>query len=435
MTAQKTACFLTLGCRLNQADTALMTGLLETHGYRVIDAPTKTTEILIINTCAVTATAAQKSRQAVRRLRQKYNDAAVIATGCGVNVDPEAWQQEPAVDLVLAPARRAELPLILAEWFATRALPAPFAAPAHTPNSPGAHTYFSEGNTSMFPFKTRAFLKIQDGCNNFCSYCIVPYARGPQRSRELAEIIADFKTLLARGHKEIVLTGVNTCTFRSEAGGLPHLLATLAAEPGEFRLRISSAEPHPVIPEVLSVMRDTAKVCRFLHLPAQHLADPMLKRMNRHYTLDTYIKYIEQARSMIPDIHIGTDFIVGFPGETEAEFDTALATAAQLEFANMHIFPFSAREGTVAAALKQTSSGAEIKARIERLKGVAEKGARHFAESQIGKTFRVLTETIEDQTAEGWSDHYLRVRYPAADTEKGELVSVTPTCLDDILSV
>lgn len=428
MTAVGKKAFLTtLGCRLNQADTALMLGLLESAGVTPAETETEA-DVIIVNTCAVTAMAAQKSRQAVRKIRKTNPSAMLIVTGCGVNTDADSWRAEPAVDYVLSPAGRASLPEVLIRFFSDGTLMGlEKKRVLHTPENPGEHTVFQEGGVSRYPFKTRAFLKVQDGCNCFCSYCIVPFARGPRRSRDVAEVMRDFRALLAAGHREIIIAGVNTCTYQSADGGLTSLLHRLVQEPGDFRIRLSSAEPHP---ELLNFIRLAAdypeKICRFLHLPAQHLTDKILKLMNRHYTLETYLNYIAEVRRMIPDLHVGTDLIVGFPGETDHDFESAYAVAESIGFANMHIFPFSPREGTAAAAMKNELSGAIVKARCARLNALADRSAEVFAESQRGKSVTVLVETLyPDGMAEGWTDHYLRLRFPVdSSVKKGDLVTL-----------
>lgn len=429
----RTAVFETLGCRLNQAESALMTDLLTVSGYSVTDAPTVPPDLLLVNTCAVTASAAQKSRQALRRIRREYPDSLVVVTGCGVNVDPESWRTEGSADIVLTAADRSRLPQLLDEWFATRTVTlSSDAFPGHAPHSPGAHSFFKEGAVARFPFKTRAFLKVQDGCNCFCSYCIVPFARGPQRSRDAEEIFADFRALLQEGHREIVIAGVNTCTFRWSGGGIASLLRELLSEPGAFRLRLSSAEPHSEIPAIAQLMVDfPEKMCRFLHLPAQHLTDRVLALMNRHYTLARYESILREVRLMVPGIHIGTDLIVGFPGETADDFNAVCDKARELTYANMHVFPFSPREGTAAAQMTPIVPPVEIRRRAGILSALAETMKADFARSQLGHAMTVLPETIHDGTAQGWSDHYLRVRWKtSAQTARGILETVTPTQLN-----
>lgn len=410
----RTACFETLGCRLNQADTALMTGCLNAAGITVEPSPSPETDIIIVNTCGVTASAVRKSKQAFRKIRKNYPNACLVVTGCGVNIETESWRAESGADLVLVASERPNIVVHLQKFYDTHTSPTQN-FPQHTPYHIAPHAEFKEGSQSVYPFKSRAFLKIQDGCNNFCTYCIVPYARGPERSRNLSEIFDDFHAIRTAGHEEIILTGVNTATFQSPEGGLYELLLRLIQEPGNFRIRLSSAEPHPEIYKFIDLMaKYPEKICRFLHLPAQHLSDAVLHAMNRKYTVEEYLKYIDYAREKVPDIHLGTDLIVGFPTETEDDFQTMLDWTRKIHYSNIHVFPFSPRHGTVAATMHPCHTSTEVHTRTEQLLAIAQKTRQDFAKRQEGKNCSVVVENVrEDGTGVGWSDHYIRATVPA----------------------
>ncbi len=416
-----TARFETLGCRLNQADSALMTGLLQSIQIEVVsDKDTCDVDVVVVNTCGVTATASRKSKQAFRRIRNRYPNACVIVTGCGVNIDYDGWSNEEGVDIALRPTDRAMLPQRIQDFWAHHPQTATASCCKHFPGDGIAHTEFSEGSRSVYPFKSRAFLKIQDGCNNFCSYCIVPYARGAERSRNIDEIILDFQGLLADGHQEIILAGVNTSTFRWDGGGLSDLIRKLVEIQGNFRIRLSSAEPHEEIRKVIDLMCEfPEKICRFLHLPAQHLTDKILKSMNRPYNLESYLSYIQYAREKVPDIHIGTDIIVGFPGETPEDFELMCQRVQDIGYSNIHVFPFSPREGTVAEKMQQNTSQGEIAQRAEVLGTIAHQLAIAYAETQKNKPCTILVEQVNAQDEGiGWSDHYIRGIVPASLSPK-----------------
>jgi len=286
---------------------------------------------------------------------------------------------------------------------------------------------FYEKTNAVFPFKSRAFLKIQEGCNSFCSYCIVPYARGRERSRDKEEVISDFRNMLAEGFKEIVLTGVNICTYKCGTTSLSGLVHELAAIEGDFRIRLGSTEPHPSNYEIIDLLEKFPdKVCRFLHLPLQHGSDEILKLMNRKYTSSEYEAFVEEARKRIPGIHIGSDVIVGFPGETVKHFSEMREFIQKINFANLHIFTYSKREGTPAVDFPGHVEPDIAAERYAALSGDAEKSAIAFAESQIGKTLTILVEKKLDGIAEGWSDNYLRIKVLNPDARKNSFLQITP---------
>ncbi len=403
------AAVFTLGCRLNQADSALMCDRLRHRGWKIV--PTNgnvPADLLIINTCVVTAAAASKSRQATRKLRERHPAACVIVVGCGAEIDQEAWSQEPAVDLVLTNPGKRDIVEAVNQFLSSRYQ---YPNKVQQKSLDEAVTTFTEQARGYFPFRSRGFLKIQEGCNNFCTYCIVPYARGPERSRDSGEILADFKQLLASGFQEIVLTGVNICAYDDRGKRLADLLLELAALPGNFRIRLSSTEPHPRNPEILEIMRDNHKICRFLHLSLQHGTDEILRGMGRKYTTTEYAEFVALARKLIPGLHLGTDIIVGFPGETDTLFEEEMAFVARMGFANMHLFSFSPRTGTPAATMSGQVTAATVKNRYKRLNRLATELKRDFLVSQLDKKVDVIFESRNrNGYSIGWSDNYMKAR-------------------------
>ena len=314
-----TASVVTLGCRLNQADSALLCDRLRRCGFQIVDEDyEESPNLVIVNSCTVTATAARKTRQLLTSIRHKHPYAYIILTGCAAEVDEEL-KEDSDFDILLTKAEKKNLESILERRFNIQ-------HHDYKPSETVDETVFKEDAVAYFPFKSRANLKIQEGCNNFCTYCIVPYARGRERSRDVEEIMADFKQLLEAGFHEIVITGVNVCNYNCGGLDLVGLLEKLIAVEGDFRIRLGSTEPGEILPRVIDLMASTPKICDFLHLPLQAGTDEILKAMGRKYTLAEYKSMIDCARSKMPHIHIGSDLIVGFPGET-AELSSSPASS------------------------------------------------------------------------------------------------------------
>lgn len=404
----KYAKIFTLGCRLNHADTALLISRLGEKGYTVTDDPAVAAELLIVNSCAVTLEAQSKSRRLISRLRRENPDAQIIAAGCAVELDAEQLLRAGADRVLTNPGKKQP-----DREFCGKSIELPA-------------ENFQEKCCGSFPFKTRAFIKVQEGCDNFCTYCIVPTVRGPSRSRDFDEVISDCRNSIAQGFPEIILTGVNTCNYSDKGRKLPELINAVLALPGNFRIRLSSTEPHPgdmSLPRIIAA--NPGRVCRFLHISMQHGCDRILQLMNRRYTAEEFASYVRQARELVPDIHIGTDIIVGFPGETDEDFAQSLANIERIGFANIHAFAYSLRPGTAAVKLPGRVPPEVVKQRMEALRQVAEKSAGNFAVSQYGKKLPVIFERVRDGIARGWSDNYLEITAPASAVRCGEITEVT----------
>lgn len=418
----RTAALHTIGCRLNQADSALICGRLRLAGWRVVEADSdEKADLLIINSCSVTGAAAQKSRQAARRFRKLNPGCKVIITGCSAEADHGQWLKDGDADLVIPNPDKRNIIALIHELFEG-------VKPerVHFSMDEKHGDVFSENATADFPFKSRAFIKVQEGCENFCSYCIVPYTRGPERSRAWDEIIGDFEQLLAHGFHEIVLTGVNICAYNDRGRGLPALIDKLCSYPGSYRIRLSSTEPHPDNRELIEAMARNPKVCRFLHLALQHGSDAILRAMNRKYTAAEYKAFAEAAREAIPGIHIGTDLIVGFPGETDELFEESCRLVREMHFANMHVFSFSPRQGTPAASMPDQVPVATAKERYAKLQEIAAVSKKEFHRSQLGIPFGVIFEKESDGVFTGWSDSYISVNCARPQIPLHEIVEVTP---------
>lgn len=403
------AAVFTIGCRLNHADSGLIHARLAAAGYTVVEygrfsgAP----ELVVVNGCAVTANASATTRSAIRRIRREYPECRIIVTGCDAVVTAAGV---PEVNTAVITDKR--LVVQGAE------------APATVRDSDD-FPVFRECINGDPHFRSRAFVKIQEGCNNFCAYCIVPYTRGRERSREWEETLADCRNAIASGFAEIVLTGVNICAYRCEKRTLSDLLLAISEIPGDFRIRLSSTEPHPEDRRFAGIFADLAnsgKVCRFLHLPLQHGSDSVLARMGRHYRSGEYRDFAAGIRAQVPGLHIGTDLIAGLPGETAEEFEEGLAFVRSMAFANAHIFTYSKREGTPAALMPDQVPSGTAREREKMLSTVTAESAKAFAESQRGSILPVIFERIgKDGLAEGWSDNYLCVK--KYTTELGRIIN------------
>ena len=397
----------TLGCRLNQADSARLAADLQSHGYEVVPWGSPA-ELLVINSCAVTGIAAQKTRQALSQARKRNPNAYIIVCGCAAT-DPELSQSNAAnyADLLLPnPKPNSLLPFLPSELChhdgppqgldaTIKALPDGFTLPG----------------SGVFHERTRANLKIQDGCNFRCTYCIVPQMRGPARSRDLDDILRETRELLDNGYREIVLTGVNIAYYQNSGHDLADLVAKLLRLPGDFRIRLGSTEPGPVLDKLIGVMKSEPKLCRFLHLPLQNGDPDILRRMARRYTTTQYADAVNRAAAEIPGVCLGTDIMVGFPGEDDTAFQRNYDFLSALPLGLMHVFCYSPRPGTPAATWPGRPAPQVAHEREVRLLELAKTKAETFARSQLGTTVQVLMETGQPAN-HGWSDNYLKVVLP-----------------------
>ena len=398
--------FHTLGCRLNQAETALAADDMARHGWDIVPWPGEA-EVLVINSCAVTGAASQKTRQAVSLARRRCPDAVIVVMGCDAKLDD--W--EGKADLVAPHPMTRPLSELLGLQ-----LPA-----AVTPGEEGDG--FRLEGAARFAERTRANLKIQDGCNFFCSYCIVPYARGRARSRAVDDVLREARELIQAGYKELVLCGVNLTTYNDGGLDLAGLMARLLELDDGFRIRLGSSEPGDVIPRVVELMRGEPRICRFLHLPLQYGEDFILKRMRRHYTAEQYARIAQDAAERLPGLCLGADIITGFPGEDERRFAECMEFVEKLPFGLLHVFPYSPRPGTAAATYADRPPKNLADKRAAQLAQLGARKAELFAKSQMGKVLDVL---IEDDGA-GWSDNYLHVSLQGAQAARNTIVPVRIT--------
>ena len=381
--------FYTLGCKVNQADTASMENLFLRSGHQLVSFDGEA-DVYIINTCVVTNTGQRKSRQTIHRAIRKNPNALIVVTGCYPQTAAEEVKAIAGVDMIIGNQDRAQIVQLVEERLAHRQTDTLDAVHKLT-----ASTAFEEMAAGDITDKTRAFLKIQEGCNQFCTYCIIPYARGPLRSRSLESIRTETQRLISAGFKEIVLIGIHLGCYGKENPNGPTLydaVKTVLEVPGVQRLRLGSLESVEVEPRLLTLMQEDARFCRHLHLPLQSGCDKVLQTMHRPYTTAKFKTLLADIKTKVPDIAITTDVIVGFPGETEADFETTCKFAESCGFSKMHIFPFSARKGTPAEKFAGAVTEAVKKERADILGRIDETMHKAFLQAMVGQNAEVLFE-------------------------------------------
>ena len=444
----KTA-FHTLGCKVNHYETEAIREAFVSRGAETVGEE-DFADVYIINTCTVTNIADRKSRQYIRRMKRVNPDAIIVVTGCYAQVEPEEVAAMPEVDIVVGNGSKSKICDLVFERLDK---PDKLRKPGTASPEGNGSSVIGEGDIlvkprgelteyedmglveSGEPGKTRAYIKIQEGCDRFCSYCLIPYARGPVRSRPADEIMREAVMLLDSGHRELVLTGINTALYGTEAGAECSLAGLLAmfdelGRPagGDFRIRLSSLEPTVVDKNDVEKIIRFRRLCHHLHLSVQNGSDRILRSMNRHYSRDEYLDIVRAIREFDPLYGITTDIIVGFSGETESDFEDSLDIARKSEFGKVHVFRYSPRKGTAGAALPDIVPGPVKNERSDRLEQISAETARLFIEKNIRASERiayaaeadgepadiagntsVLTEEIKDGYMTGYTGNYIRV--------------------------
>lgn len=424
----------TLGCKVNQCESSAIGTQLAAAGYETVKNGASV-ELIVINTCTVTGKAAMQSRQAIRQAMRQYPDAKIVVTGCYAQTAPEEIQAIQGIDLIVGHADK----MRIGELISHKHLKSASTQLIHQPIDKIDQTHGFAAMPSMAPEgRTRAFLKIQDGCNAFCTYCIVPHARGRSRSMPVSDVTNHLKHLGSLGYREVVLTGIHLGAFGKDltpALTLTALLERLISTCPVERLRLSSIEPTEVEDTLLCLMAaDPSPLCPHLHIPLQSGDDQILKRMGRPYSHAKFSRVIQNATHILPHAAIGVDTLVGFPGESEAAFEQTYTLIESLPISYLHVFPFSPRKGTPAADYKDHVSQNIVKARCRHLRRLGEEKKMAFYRSQIGRTVNVLVETNKDAVTghpKGFSDNYLPVVLPGQEVAVNAMVTVTITGLDD----
>lgn len=428
--------FHTLGCKVNQYETEAMARDFKAQGYEVVDER-EYADVYVINTCTVTAIADKKSRQYIRRMKKVNPDSIVAVTGCYAQIDPEEVSEVDGVDIVAGTNEKSRLTDYVAAYKTERI------KQLHIKGYEELDVYDETGIVASVENRTRAYIKIQEGCNRFCSYCVIPYARGRVRSRSLEEIIREAKQLITAGYKELVLTGINTALYDMENGtvsvtqstctgaagdapyGVEKVIAAINALPGDFRIRLSSLEPAVVNAAYVKRLLKYDKLCHHLHLSAQSGSDSVLKAMNRPYDRQQYMDIVTVLREFDPCYGISTDIIVGFPGEKETDFEESCSLVEACGFCKTHIFKYSKRPFTKAAEMDGHVAPQVKNRRSDTLHKTGRKTAAEFFHSNRGRVEIVLFEEIDPKKKiiTGYTDHYIRVyvAYQEEETAEGLL--------------
>lgn len=430
-----------LGCKVNSYEIDVMQQMLQKSGYQIVDFEQKA-DVYIVNTCSVTSIADRKSRQMLHKAKKNNPDSIVIAVGCYVQTGTEAILKDEGIDLAIGNNRKKDLVSILEQFLEEKGMNTEDKTLHDTTIIDINHTKeYEEMTLEQTAEHTRAYIKIQDGCNQFCTYCIIPYARGRVRSRKKEDIIAEIEGLVKRGYKEVVLTGIHISSYGTDFGqaGLLELVQSIQEIEGLHRIRLGSLEPRIVTEKFATELAKLSKVCPHFHLSLQSGAINTLKRMNRHYTPSEYLKGVEELRKAFDNPAITTDVIVGFPGETEEEFVETREFLEKINLYEMHIFKYSIRKGTIAAKMPDQVSD-QIKAiRSDVLLEMEERQSREYRETYIGKEVSVLFEEEKKILGEsyqiGHTPQYVKVAYKTKENLSNQIVSgkVKKLLTNDIL--
>lgn len=422
----KTVAFHTLGCKVNTYESNAMLKIFNEAGYQEVDFK-QVADVYVINTCTVTNTGDSKSRQMIRKAIRKNPKATICVVGCYSQTAPEEIEKIEGVGVVLGTQYRSDIVKYVDEHLGTGEMV------IKVDNVMNLRK-FEDLNIDRFK-NTRAFLKIQDGCNNFCTYCIIPYARGRVRSRKKESVLNQAQRLVDNGYVEIVLTGIHTAGYGEDLDDYSfyELLVDLVKIKGLKRLRISSIETSQISDEIIDLIGSNEIIVDHLHVPLQAGSDATLKRMNRKYTTAEYLEKINKIRSYLPNIAFTTDVIVGFPGETDEEFEETYNFIKQVNYSELHVFPYSPRKNTPAAKMKDQVNDQIKHERANRLLQLSKELNHEFALKQIGKTLKVLFEKRDGEYLIGHAGDYLKVKVKTADNLIGEIVTIKIDKYDEIL--
>lgn len=413
----KTVGLYTLGCKVNQYETEAVAERFEAEGYKVVAFEEKA-DYYIINTCSVTAMSDRKSRQIIRRAKKKNPEAVVVVMGCYSQTAPEEVLAVEGVNLVMGTKGKGAVTELIKNLDKDSKL--------SVVTEVRDNKTYENLEITRTAGRTRAYIKIQDGCSQFCSYCIIPYARGPVRSRPEQEIIDEVETLANAGYKEIILTGIHVASYGKdlENTDLAALLNKLDKIGGIVRIRMSSIEPMTLNREFVDRIRNCKKLCPHFHISLQAGSDATLKRMNRHYTTKQFEEVVSGLREAFEDCAITTDIMTGFAGETEEEFDETLEYVKKIQFAEAHVFQYSRRNGTPAARRPDQVKPEVKEARSKLIIEATDKSQEEFLERHIGRTMPVLFETVENGVYEGKTANYITVKAEASENVCGKFKNV-----------
>ncbi len=409
----------TLGCKVNQVETETMEGLFRQRGYEIVDF-SQPADFYIINTCSVTHLGERKSRQLIRRANRLNEKAVIAVTGCYAQIAAKEIAAIEGVKVVIGTQQRHKIVDLVEQAAREDGLFNEVSDIMHTHEFEDIPLYGT-------PHRTRAFLKIQDGCCNYCSYCIIPYTRGPIRSRRLDSIKEALDKLVADDFHEVVLTGIHLGAygrdFKNENISLSDAVKVCLTNPNLKRLRLGSLESIEVSPHLLELIKNEERFTKHLHLPLQAGSDEILKAMNRHYTTAEFARLIENIRRAVPDIAISTDIIVGFPGETDELFHKSMEFVSSMNFAKIHVFPYSKRAGTPAAAMSNQVDENIKKQRVHLMQQIEKRSSLNFHTKFLGKSMDVLFEQTHENYTESLTSNYIKIYVPGK-IPSGEIYSV-----------
>lgn len=416
--------FYTLGCKVNQYESQAISEALIRRGFEI--TTDKNADIIIVNSCTVTASADQKTRQAVHRFRRNNPDAIVVLTGCMPQAYPEKSNELIEADIILGNKNNDTLPDLLCDFIENRSRL--FSVSGHENGDP-----FRGDTISCFEERTRAYVKIQDGCNRFCSYCVIPYSRGRVRSKPLQALRSEVEALAGRGYNEVVLVGINLSSYGQDIGeSFPAAVKLVNDVAGIERVRLGSLEPDHLTDEVIEKLSRCEKLCPQFHLSLQSGCDRTLKSMNRHYTADEFRRIARKLREVFTDCTLTTDVMVGFAGESEEDFAKSLDFVKEIGFEKVHVFPYSVRKGTRAEKLPGhlEKSVKEMRCRI--MIEETEKLRREFFESQLGRVYTVIPETVgKDGLVTGYTPNYIPVRFSPTEESASGCTKIKITGIGD----
>ena len=401
----KKVSFYTLGCKVNQYESNGMMQKLKEAGYEIVDINDDISDVCIVNTCTVTNISDRKSRQILRKVKDKNPNAIIVATGCYAQVSRKALEEMPEIDIVLGNDEKKEIVKYIEQYNNSKFTEI---------EDISKQKEFVDMGEITYTEKTRAVVKIQDGCNQFCSYCIIPYARGRVRSRKQENIIKEANKIAQEGIKEIVLTGIHIASYGKDfdnENGLIELLEELNKVEGIKRIRLGSLEPKIITEEFVQRLVKLEKICHHFHLSLQSGCDSTLKRMNRKYTTQDIREIANRLRRYYPDVMLTTDIIVGFPGETDEEFETTKKFLEEIKLYKMHVFPYSKREGTVAAKMENQIDGNIKEERSKELIELSNKNQEEYNKTYIGRKVEVLFEEKDGEYYKGHTQNYIMVKY------------------------
>lgn len=414
----------TLGCKVNQYESQEIGEMFEKSGYTLLNEPDNA-DIIIVNSCTVTAESVRKVRQSVRHLKKISPNAFLILTGCASQAEPEILSVLPEVNLMLGNRNNKNIVALCENALKEHGS----SVNAHEEHETGES--FQGLGITHFEGHTRAFLKIQDGCDRFCSYCLIPKARGRSRSKPLSDIDRELSELSKNGYGEIVFVGINLSDYgKNTPYSLPDALMLAEKYDSIKRVRLGSLEPDHITDEMIERLKSVTKLCPQFHISLQSGCNSVLKRMNRHYTREEYKALADSLRSAFKDASVTTDILVGFPTESEADFCETVDFAKSIGFEKIHIFPYSKRNGTPAAAMPQLSNAIKDE-RAKRLGAAAAEIRKEYLLKQVGKTCEVLFETEHPEFSEGYTKNYTPVRIYDGKDRKGKFLNILITDAGD----